>query len=81
MNAWKGTLKIHDTMGDNRLRFANRLNEMGEELASLAKEVDKNRKQVCDYPQCTCLVLANFSPILRVKSSRRGTRGLCRSLR
>lgn len=45
VNAWKGTLKIHDTMGDNRLRFANRLNEMGEELASLAKEVDKNRKQ------------------------------------
>lgn len=32
-------------MAENRLRFSQRLNEMSEELASLAKEVDKNRKQ------------------------------------
>jgi len=39
-------MKIHEIMGDNRIRFAARLNEMSDELASLAKEVDKNRKQV-----------------------------------
>ncbi len=33
-------------MADNRLRFALRLNEMSDELATLAKEVEKNRKQV-----------------------------------
>lgn len=36
-------------MAENRLRFSQRLNEMSEELASLAKEVDKNRKQVRGY--------------------------------
>jgi len=34
-------------MAENRMRFAQRLNEMGEELSTLVKEVDKNRKQVC----------------------------------
>lgn len=33
-------------MSENRLRFAQRLNEMSEELVTLSKEVDKNRKQV-----------------------------------
>lgn len=33
-------------MAENRLRFSQRLNEMSEELSTLAKEVDKNRKQV-----------------------------------
>jgi len=37
-------MKIHEIVAENRLRFASRLNEMSEELASLAKEVDKNRK-------------------------------------
>jgi hypothetical protein len=46
VTAWQNAMRIHETMGENRLRFANRLNEMSEELASLAKEVDKNRKQV-----------------------------------
>lgn len=33
-------------MAENRMRFAQRLNEMSEELSTLVKEVDKNRKQV-----------------------------------
>jgi hypothetical protein len=44
--AWQSTMKLHDTMAENRIRFAQRLNEMSEDLATLAKEVDKNRKQV-----------------------------------
>jgi hypothetical protein len=39
-------MRIHEVIAENRLRFSQRLNEMSEELASLAKEVDKNRKQV-----------------------------------
>ncbi|ESK94826.1 gtpase activating protein [Moniliophthora roreri MCA 2997] len=42
--AWQTSMRIHDTMGDNHVRFAQRLNEMSEELANIAKEVDKNRK-------------------------------------
>lgn len=44
--AWQSSMRIHELMAENRLRFAQRLNEMSEELATLAKEVDKNRKQV-----------------------------------
>ena len=47
VNAWQTTMKIHEIIAENRLRFASRLNEMSEELANLAKEVDKNRKAVC----------------------------------
>ncbi len=39
-------MRIHEQMSENRLRFAQRLNEMSEELVTLSKEVDKNRKQV-----------------------------------
>lgn len=39
-------MKIHEIIGDNRVKFAARLNEMSEELAMLIKEVDKNRKGV-----------------------------------
>lgn len=39
-------MRVHELMAENRLRFSQRLNEMSEELSTLAKEVDKNRKQV-----------------------------------
>ncbi|KAJ7155437.1 Rho GTPase activation protein [Mycena crocata] len=45
VNSWQSSMRIHESMGDGRLRFSQRLNEMSEELATLAKEVDKNRKQ------------------------------------
>ncbi|KAG9309469.1 hypothetical protein JVU11DRAFT_10438 [Chiua virens] len=45
VHAWQSSMKLHEVMADNRIRFAQRLNEMSDELASLAKEVDKNRKQ------------------------------------
>ncbi|KAN0128775.1 hypothetical protein V8E53_013362 [Lactarius tabidus] len=48
VNAWQTTMKIHEIIAENRLRFASRLNEMSEELANLAKEVDKNRKATKD---------------------------------
>lgn len=46
MQSWQTTMKIHEVIADNRIKFAQRLNEMSEELANLAKEVDKNRKSV-----------------------------------
>ncbi|KAJ7334121.1 Rho GTPase activation protein [Mycena albidolilacea] len=45
VNSWQSAMRIHESMGDSRLRFAQRLNEMSEELGTLAKEVEKNRKQ------------------------------------
>jgi len=46
VSAWQTSMRIHEMMADNRLRFSQRLNEMSEELNNLVKEVDKNRKQV-----------------------------------
>ncbi|KAL4252043.1 GTPase activating protein [Abortiporus biennis] len=48
VTAWQAAMKVHENVAENRLRFAHRLNEMSEELATLAKEVDKNRKQTKD---------------------------------
>ncbi|KAF9219752.1 RhoGAP-domain-containing protein [Gyrodon lividus] len=45
VHAWQSSMKLHEVMAENRIRFSQRLNEMSDELASLAKEVDKNRKQ------------------------------------
>lgn len=44
--AWQTTLRVHEMMAENRLRFSQRLNEMSEELSILAKEIERNRKQV-----------------------------------
>ncbi|KIK60508.1 hypothetical protein GYMLUDRAFT_167927 [Collybiopsis luxurians FD-317 M1] len=44
VNAWQNSMRIHEALGENRIRFSQRLNEMSEELANIAKEVDKNRK-------------------------------------
>lgn len=46
VNAWQASMRIHETMAENRIKFALRLNEMSEELSNLAKEVEKNRKAV-----------------------------------
>ncbi|KAF8343505.1 Rho GTPase activation protein [Amanita rubescens] len=48
VTAWQTTLRVHEMMAENRLRFSQRLNEMSEELSILAKEVEKNRKQSKD---------------------------------
>ncbi len=44
VKSWHSMVKTHETIADNRLRFSVKLNEMSDELANLAKEVDKSRK-------------------------------------
>ncbi|KZT07421.1 RhoGAP-domain-containing protein [Laetiporus sulphureus 93-53] len=44
--AWQSAMKTHEHIADNRIRFAQRLHEMSQELTTLAKEVDSNRKNV-----------------------------------
>lgn len=39
-------MRLHEIIAENRLKLSANLQEMGEELSSLAKEIDKNRKQV-----------------------------------
>ncbi|TFY53332.1 hypothetical protein EVJ58_g9509 [Rhodofomes roseus] len=45
VTAWHSALRVHEQMADNRLRLSQRLNEMSQELSTLAKEVDFSRKQ------------------------------------
>ena len=54
-------MRVHEMMADNRLRFAQRLNEMSEELNNLVKEVEKNRKQVSWVPASTDALLNVFA--------------------
>ncbi|KAI0675918.1 GTPase activating protein [Trametes maxima] len=48
VNAWQSSMRTHEVMADNRIKFAARLNEMSEELSNLAKEVEKSRKATKD---------------------------------
>ncbi|KDN46778.1 GTPase activating protein [Tilletiaria anomala UBC 951] len=44
VGSWMGLMKVHDQLADARLRFSQKLAEMSDELANLAKEVDKQRR-------------------------------------
>ncbi|KAK0566095.1 Rho GTPase-activating protein [Tilletia horrida] len=44
VSAWHTVLKTHEQLGESRLRFANQLSSISDELTTLAKEVDKSRK-------------------------------------
>ncbi|KAI0741304.1 GTPase activating protein [Daedaleopsis nitida] len=48
VTAWQASMRTHEAMAESRLKFAMRLNEMSEELNTLVKEVDKNRKATKD---------------------------------
>lgn len=39
-------MRLHESIGEGKLRLATRLNEISDELSQLHKEVDKSRKQV-----------------------------------
>jgi hypothetical protein len=81
VTAWQSSLRIHEMMAENRLRFAQRLNEMGDELNNLAREVDKNRKQV----RGLVFVLVIYHSVIRVsifvrlKNWLQDTSELCKS--
>ncbi|KAG8757902.1 hypothetical protein FRC14_001200 [Serendipita sp. 396] len=46
--AWERAMRLHETIAENRLKLSANLAEMSDELSSLAKEIDRNRKQVKD---------------------------------
>jgi hypothetical protein len=46
VEAYNATLRVHDTLAQNRLKFAQRLIEMSDELINLAKEGERLRKVV-----------------------------------
>lgn len=39
-------MRLHESIGEGKLRFAVRLNEISDELSQLHREVEKSRKQV-----------------------------------
>ncbi|KAK4700938.1 Rho GTPase-activating protein RGD1, partial [Phenoliferia sp. Uapishka_3] len=48
VQSWISLLRTHELLGDNRLKFAQQLNEMGDELGGINREVEKNRKSSRD---------------------------------
>lgn len=73
-------MRVHERMADNRVRFSQRLNEMGDELSTLVKEVEKNRKQV-RYPFNMICFTADNNLLKRRKISPLGLNGPCKNLR
>lgn len=48
VSSYHTILSTHEHLGESRLKFAQRLGEMSEELNNLIKEVDRNRKTAKD---------------------------------
>ncbi|TIC70111.1 RhoGAP-domain-containing protein [Wallemia mellicola] len=49
VESWHHMMRLHESIGEGKLRLATRLNEISDELTQLHKEVDKSRKQAKDY--------------------------------
>ncbi|CDH56716.1 gtpase activating protein [Lichtheimia corymbifera JMRC:FSU:9682] len=47
-DAWTSFLKVHETIGEQRLRFAADITEVADDLNLLVKDTEKGRKQVKD---------------------------------
>lgn len=44
--AWTVMLKMHETIGEQRLKFGSDISEIVEDIAFLLKDIDKKRKMV-----------------------------------
>ncbi|KAG0174888.1 hypothetical protein DFQ30_002154 [Apophysomyces sp. BC1015] len=47
-NAWTSILKVHETIGEQRVKFAANITDVSEDLQLLYKDTEKGRKQVKD---------------------------------
>ncbi|KAI9308068.1 Rho GTPase activation protein [Cunninghamella echinulata] len=48
-NAWTATLKVHENIGEQRIRFAGDITEVADDLQLLVKDTEKARKQAKDF--------------------------------
>lgn len=44
--SWISILKIHETIGEQRLKFGSEISEIAEDISFLIKDIDKKRKMV-----------------------------------
>ncbi|ORZ22484.1 Rho GTPase activation protein [Absidia repens] len=47
-DAWISMLKVHETIGDQRIKFAGNITEVADDLQLLYKDTERGRKQVKD---------------------------------
>jgi hypothetical protein len=47
-NSWINMLKLHESIGENRVKFAAAIQEISEDVSALYKETDKTRKNLKD---------------------------------
>ncbi|KAI7862863.1 Rho GTPase activation protein [Spinellus fusiger] len=50
-DAWISILRVHETMGDQRVKFASEITHVADDLSLLAKETEKTRKHAKDVGQ------------------------------
>jgi hypothetical protein len=46
--SWTNILKIHETIGEQRLKFGSEISEIAEDISFLIKDIDKKRKTVSE---------------------------------
>ncbi|EOR01178.1 hypothetical protein E3P92_01745 [Wallemia ichthyophaga] len=49
VNSFHSIMRLHESIGEGKLRLATRLNEISDELSQLHRQVDKSRKHAKDY--------------------------------
>lgn len=45
-DAWVSILKVHEVIGNQRIKFASIISEAAEDLISLSRSIEKERKKV-----------------------------------
>lgn len=47
-SAWSSSLKVHENIGEQRIKFASDITEVADDLQLLVKDTEKARKQAKD---------------------------------
>jgi hypothetical protein len=47
-DAWTSILKVHEVIGNQRIKFASTISDAAEDIISLGRSIEKERKKVCD---------------------------------
>jgi hypothetical protein len=48
-DSWINLLKLHESIGENRVKFAAAIQEISEDVTTLYKETDRTRKNVRSF--------------------------------
>jgi hypothetical protein len=60
--AWISMLKVHENIGNQRMKFAATISDTAEDLISLSRHIEKDRKKVIVIKKGNLSILWNYLP-------------------